>query len=67
MPDAAASDDAWTEYLFLDVNLAGEIHEWWLHATTNTWFIARRNTVTDTILETMTVDAYFARHSGSAA
>ena len=51
-------------------NLAGEIYEWWLHAPTNTWFIARRNTVTDNILETMTVDAYFARQaqdvSGSA-
>ena len=66
MPDAAASDEAWTEYLFLETNLAGEIDEWWLHAPTNTWFIARRNTVTDTVLETMTVDAYFARRSGSA-
>jgi sarcosine oxidase subunit delta len=66
MPDAAASDDAWTEYLFLDANLAGEIDEWWLHAPTNTWFIARRNTVTDTVLETMTVDAYFARRNGGA-
>ncbi len=34
--------------------------EWWLHAPTNTWFIADRNTVTDEILATMTVDAYFA-------
>ena len=23
---------------------AGEIYEWWLHAPTNFWFIARRNT-----------------------
>jgi sarcosine oxidase subunit delta len=62
MPDPAAATDAeWTEYLFLDANVAGEIHEWWLHAPTNTWFIARRNTITDTILETMTVDAYLAR------
>ena len=71
MPDAASSDDQWTEYLFLEQNVAGEIYEWWLHAPTNTWFIARRNTITDNIVETMTVDAYFARTSaqsgGSAA
>ena len=48
-------------------NLAGEIYEWWLHAPTNTWFIARRNTVTDNVLETMTVDAYFARQSKDAS
>ena len=64
--DAASSDDQWTEYLFLEQNLAGEIYEWWLHAPTNTWFIARRNTVTDAILETMTVDAYFARQGNDA-
>jgi sarcosine oxidase subunit delta len=68
VPDAAtATDDAWAEYLFLEDNVAGEIFEWWLHAPTNTWFIARRNTVTDTVLETMTVDAYFARAGGSRA
>ena len=62
MPDPATATAAeWTEYLFLDANVAGEIYEWWLHAPTNTWFIACRNTITDTILETMTVDAYFAR------
>jgi sarcosine oxidase, subunit delta len=68
MPDpATATDDEWAAYLFLDPNVAGEIYEWWLHAPTNTWFIARRNNITDTILETMTVDAYFARRAGSAS
>jgi sarcosine oxidase subunit delta len=61
MPDpATASDAAWTDYLFLEDNIAGEVCEWWLHAPTNYWFIVRRNTITDEILETMTVDAYFA-------
>lgn len=71
MPDPATANDAeWTEYLFLEENLAGEITEWWLHAPTNYWFIARRNTITDEIIETMTYDAYLARlqaASGSAA
>ena len=52
--------------MFLHENRPGIVREWWLHAPTNTWFNARRNTDTDTVLETMTVDAYFARRSGSA-
>ena len=59
MPDpAAATDREWTAYLFLENNPAGIVDEWWLHAPTNFWFIARRNTVTDEVLETMTVDQY---------
>jgi sarcosine oxidase subunit delta len=62
MPDPQTATDAeWTEFLFLEDNIAGEIHEWWLHAPTNYWFIARRNTITDEILETMTYDAFLAR------
>jgi sarcosine oxidase, subunit delta len=62
MPDPATATDAqWTEYLFLENNIAGEVYEWWLHAPSNNWFIARRNTVTEEILETMTYDAYLTR------
>ena len=62
MPDpASASDKAWADYLFIEENVAGEVHEWWLHAPSNFWFIARRDTLTDTILETMTVDVFMAR------
>jgi sarcosine oxidase subunit delta len=61
MPDpAAVSDDAWAEYLFLEENAAGMVDEWWLHAPTNFWFIARRDTVTDDVLATMTLDQYRA-------
>ena len=67
-PDpAAAADGEWTAYLFLENNTAGEVFEWWLHAPTNTWFIAKRNTISDEILETMTVDAFFARERGGSA
>jgi sarcosine oxidase subunit delta len=73
MPDpSTAPDREWTTYLFLEENVAGEIYEWWLHGPTNYWFIARRNTVTDEILETMTVESYFSRtisarpHGGAA-
>ena len=62
-PDPATCQDGeWAEYLFLEDNIAGEVDEWWLHAPSNNWFIARRNTLTDEILATMTVDQYFARH-----
>jgi sarcosine oxidase subunit delta len=61
MPDPASSDKEWAEYLFLEENVAGEVHEWWLHAPSNFWFIARRDTLTDTIIETMTVDAFMGR------
>ena len=62
MPDPAASDLEWTSYLFLERNVAGVVDEWWLHAPTNFWFIARRNTITDEVLATMTVDQYRDAH-----
>jgi sarcosine oxidase subunit delta len=66
MPDpASCSDEQWADFLFLEDNVAGEVHEWWLHAPTNYWFIARRNTLTDEILETMTAEAYAARTAAS--
>lgn len=67
MPDPVTATDAeWTAYLFLEDNTAGEIHEWWLHAPTNYWFIARRNNISDEVLETMTADTYFERTGGVA-
>ncbi len=55
------SDRDWAEHLFIEDNIAGEVDEWWLHAPSNTWFVARRNTLTDEILWTRSVDAYFAK------
>ncbi len=66
-PDpSACSDGDWAEHLFLEDNVAGEVTEWWLHAPSNNWFIARRNTITDEILATMTVASYFATFEGDA-
>jgi sarcosine oxidase, subunit delta len=62
LPDpATASDKEWTDFLFLEDNIAGETLEWWLHAPSNFWFIARRDTLSDEILETMTVETFKAR------
>jgi sarcosine oxidase subunit delta len=61
----AATDAEWTEFVFLENNRLGPVYEWWLHAPTNTWFIALRDTARDEVIETMTVDAYLARQAGA--
>ncbi len=56
MPDpASCSDAAWVDYLFMRNNAAGIVYEWWCHVPTTYWFIARRDTRTEEILETMAV------------
>jgi sarcosine oxidase, subunit delta len=62
MPDPhGCSDAAWADHVFMQDNQAGEVTEWWLHAPTAFWFIARRDTRTDEILETITVREFMAR------
>ncbi|MCG3201344.1 MAG: Sarcosine oxidase subunit delta [Gammaproteobacteria bacterium] len=52
MPDPAASDHEWAEYVFIENNTKGVVREWWMHAPTSYWFIAERNTETDEIVRT---------------
>lgn len=60
VPDQAnCTDLEWTNYLFMENNLAGEVEEWWLHAPSNYLFVARRNTLTDEVLWTKSVGDYF--------
>jgi sarcosine oxidase subunit delta len=60
MPDPLkCSDEAWAAHLFLEDNIAGEVIEWWMHAPTSYWFIARRNTITEEIIQTYTVEEFF--------
>jgi sarcosine oxidase, subunit delta len=62
MPDPDSCSDAqWADYVFLENNIAGIVDEWWVHAPSNMFFIARRNTVSDEVIETMTFDEYKAR------
>jgi sarcosine oxidase, subunit delta len=58
-PDTC-SDREWSEYVFLENNIAGVVEEWWVHTPSNMFFIAQRNTLTDEVLETMTWDQYKA-------
>ncbi|TDJ63722.1 MAG: sarcosine oxidase subunit delta [Proteobacteria bacterium] len=66
MPDpATCSDGAWVDYLFMENNKAGVIYEWWCHTPTTFWFIARRDTRSEEIIETMTVAEFSAAGEGS--
>jgi len=59
-PDSQSCDSKrWAEYVFFDDNLAGNVLEWWCHTSTAYWFLAERNTVTDTVLRTFPASEIF--------
>jgi len=58
MPDpAATSDSDWARYVFNRSGVAGVKREWWCHTASGVWFIAERDTATDTVLRTYLFDA----------
>lgn len=50
-PDTA-SDAVWTDYVFNRNGAPGIRKEWWCHTPSGVWFIAERDTRTDTIHRT---------------
>ena len=58
-PQPGESTQRWSQYVFLEENLQGVTDEWWCHAPSSFWFIARRDRSSDTILKTWTVAEYF--------
>lgn len=61
MPDPEqCSDQDWAHYVFYNENPAGVIREWWLHAPSSYWFIAERDTISDTIIKTYDPADYFS-------
>ena len=47
----------WSDYYYFKKNVAGEQREWWYHAMgCRNWFIANRNTVTNTVASTFLYD-----------
>jgi len=53
MPDpATASDVDWAAHVFNRRGVADVKHEWWHHIASGVWFVAERNTATDTVLRT---------------
>ncbi len=53
MPNPDSMDDAaWGAYLYLHDGAPGLVKEWWYHIASGTWFIAERDTRTDTFIRT---------------
>lgn len=53
MPDPArASDLEWTDYVFNRNSVPGVKREWWCHTASGVWFIAERDTGSDSVLRT---------------
>jgi sarcosine oxidase, subunit delta len=68
MPDpAVASDQAGADYVFNRSGVPGVKREWWCHTPSGVWFIAERDTTSDTILRTYLYPPVAPAASGSAA
>lgn len=58
MPDPQRATDAqWAAYVFERSGVAGIKREWWYHVPSGTWFVAERDTATDTVLATWLPEA----------
>lgn len=58
MPDPVTGTDAeWAAYTYTENNSRGIVREWWLHIPTAYWFIAERDTSTDSVLRTYPASA----------
>jgi len=52
-PDPQLADDAvWADHVFNRDSLPSLRQEWWCHTPSGVWFIAERDTATDTIVRT---------------
>lgn len=51
--------DASPAHRFMEEKVADEVMEWWMHAPSGYWFIACRNTLTDRISDTYSVEEFF--------
>jgi sarcosine oxidase subunit delta len=62
-PGDEANNRQWVEYVFMEENPYGVIREWWCHIASGYWFIAERDTVTDTMIRTFTARELFDQTS----
>ncbi len=61
-PSQDAGIGAWADYVFLQDNTRGVVHEWWCHIPSNYWFIVTRDTATEEFLASNSPADFFARH-----
>lgn len=59
-PAHDAPAETWADWVFMVDNKAGVVREWWLHAPSSYWFIAERDTATDTLVRTYPATELFA-------
>ena len=59
-PSQDAAIDDWADFVFLESNLQGVVHEWWCHVASSYWFIVTRNTATEEIVATYRADEFLA-------
>jgi sarcosine oxidase subunit delta len=53
MPDPdTCTDTEWSDYVFNRSGVAAVKCEWWCHGPSGVWFLAERDTATDTVLRT---------------
>jgi sarcosine oxidase subunit delta len=53
MPNPQTCNDAeWADYVFHRNGAPGLKKEWWYHVPSGTWFVAERNTGTDSVVRT---------------
>jgi sarcosine oxidase subunit delta len=46
------TDSEWADYVFNRSGEPGPKWEWWYHLASGTWFVAKRDTLTDNIIQT---------------
>ena len=64
-PDTC-SDEQWTDYVFNRSGVPGVKREWWCHIASGFWFIVERDTTTDVVVATYTVDKLAAAKLAAA-
>ncbi|NIM69102.1 MAG: sarcosine oxidase subunit delta [Xanthomonadales bacterium] len=50
----------WARQVFFHRNPAGLVIEWWCHAPSSYWFLAERDTRSNEMLRTFTLEAFLA-------
>jgi len=59
-PPQDAEIEVWADFVFLQNNKKGVVHEWWCHIASSYWFIVTRDTASEEILVTSSPDEFFA-------
>jgi len=59
-PPQDAGIGTWADYVFLENNPRGVVHEWWCHVASSYWFVVTRDTQTEQIITTCSAADFFA-------